>query len=295
MSHLTDVRRLAQVCRVLALAVLLMPGSARAVIFADGFESGDTSAWSATVGLAPDVFRFSDLDLRDPHVFVDAGIFGCFDATDDPIPIVGFSFNGSLADQIAGDGDGDGFLDLSSLLLFRQLDLQAAGERVDFDNGLCVTPPIACAPDPSTEPLITSYDGLAAGTCLETVADTTSGYSPAVGEPIAPCFVTVAETAAFQLGGLTVTLEDLQLAATFAGDPLVLDAGLIRGFLSEADADALLLPPELPVVGGQPLSVLLAGGTGSCAPGDDRDTRDGVLGWWFYLNYTAERVDYVGD
>ncbi len=319
----TGGRRLALF--LLAALALLAPGQARAQIFADGFESGDTSAWSVTVGLAPQVFRFSDLDLRDPHVFVDAGILGCFDFTDEPIPLAGFSFNGSLQDQITGDADLDGFLDLSSLLLFRQLDLSAVGERVDFDDGLCVTPPVAfaplwgdivafaslwgdtvafaplwgdtdtgCAPNPATEPLITSYDGLGAGTCLETVAGTTSGYAPAVDEPAAPCFVTVAETVPFQLGDLTVTLEDVQLAATFAGDPLALDAGLVRGFLSEAAADALLLPPDLPIVSGQPLSILLPGGTGNCAAGDDRDVHQAVSGWWFYFNYTAERVFYIG-
>ena len=293
------------ICLLLA-AALLAPGSARAQIFADGFESGDTSAWSVTVGLAPNVFRFTDLDLRDPHVFVDAGIFGCFDFTDEPIPVAGLSFNGSLDDQITGDADGDGFLDLSTLLLFRQLVLSASGERVDFDNGLCLAPaempwtPLrgslttGCVADPTTEPLILTYDGLDAGTCLDTVAGTTSGYLPGVTEPGAPCFVTVAETVPFQLGDLTVTLEDVQIAATFAGDPVALDSGLIRGFLSEADADTLLLPPDLPLVGGQPLSILLPGGTGNCAAGDDRDTHNAVSGWWFYFNYAASRVYYVG-
>ncbi len=283
-------------------AALLVPRSASAQFFSDGFESGDTSAWSTVVGLAPEVFRFSDLDLRDPHVFADAGILGCFDFTDEPIPLVGIAFNGLLADQITGDADLDGFLDLSSLLLFRQLVLTASGERVDFDNGLCMAPApfsalipeagteLACGPDPATEPLILSYDGLDAGSCLETVAGTTSGYTPGVGEPGAPCFVTVAETVPFQLGDLTVTLEDVQIAATFAGEPLALDNGLFRGFLSEADADTLLLPPDF---GGGPLSSLLPGGTGNCASGDDRDVHDGVTGWWFYFNFAAVRVLYV--
>ena len=285
----------AAIC-VLAVLAVLAPERARAQIFADGFESGDTSAWSVTVGLAPKAFRFSDLDLRDPHVFVDTGIV-CFDFTDDPIPLAGISFNGSLEDQITGDADGDDFLDLSSLLLFRPLDLLAVGERVDFDDGLCLAPieDTVCGPDPMTAAVVTSYDGLAAGTCLETLPGTTSGYTPAIDEPIAPCFVTVAETVAFELGDLTVELEEVQFAAVFVGDPVTdLDIGLIRGFLSEAAADAVVLPPDLPIVGGQPLSILLPGGAGNCAAGDDRDLLDGISGWWFYFNFAAPRVPFVG-
>ncbi|MCP3957230.1 MAG: hypothetical protein GY719_05200 [bacterium] len=274
------------------------PAAAR--IFADGFESGDFSAWSSVVGIAPEVYRFTDLDLRDPHVFVtvDIGIPLCLDFTDDPLPVVGFSLNGSLEEQVTLDGDGDGLLDLSTLLLFRPLDVAATSEQVDFGAGQCTDPPATtvCGPEPMAERLETAYSGQAAGTCLETVPGTTSGYVPAVDEPAGSCFVTVAETVSLQLGDITLDLEDLQIAAAFIGDPVTsLDTGLLRGFLSETVADALLLPPELPVVGGQPLSVLLPGGSGNCAPGDDRDLNDGVSGWWFYFNYTAEVVPYTGS
>ena len=99
------------------------------------------------------------------------------------------------------------------------------------------------------------------------------------------------------LGDLAVTLGDVQLAGTFVGEVLVtsLESGLIRGFLSETDADLLLLPKDLPIVGGQPLSVLLPGGTNNCAFGDDRDMHEGVLGWWFYFNYTAGHETYIAS
>ncbi len=303
LAHRTaSTRRVSSRLPVVALAAvaLLAPGALQAggAIFSDGFESGDTSAWSLTVGLAPRVLRFSDLDLRDPHLFVEVTIIVplCLDFTDDPLPGFG-SFNGSLQDQISADGDGDGFLDLSSLLLFRPFDSQGMGERVDYDDGMCTAPigTTTCAADPLTDPLITSYDAHPAGTCLEALPGTTSGYSPSIGEPTAPCFVTVAETTDFMLGDLTVTLEDVQIAASFPNDPATsFDTGLIRGFISEAEADALLLPPDLPVIGGQPLSVLLPGGSGNCAAGDDRDMNGGVSGWWFYFNFEADRVAYVG-
>ena len=66
--------------------------------------------------------------------------------------------------------------------------------------------------------------------------------------------------------------------------------GLLRGFLAETTAEATLLPASLPLVGGQPLSLLLPGGDSSCADHDGRDTRSGTLGWWFYLNFTAVEV-----
>lgn len=283
------------------LAWLVAGSAAHAQFFADGFESGDFSAWSAVVGEAPKTFRFSDLDLRDPHVFVEVnvGVVVCLDFTDDPLPVVDLAFNTSLEDQINGDADGDGFLDLSSLLLFRPLETLGIAERVDFDSGLCLDPvaTTVCAADPMQGPVMGSYDGSSAPVaCLQTVSGTTSAYVPAVDLPAGPCFVTVAQTAAFPLGDIEVTLHDLQIAATFVGTSFVgdLDSGLIRGFLSESDADNTLLPADLPVVGGMPLSVLLPGGTGSCAAADDRDMHLGMSGWWLYFNFTADLVTYFG-
>lgn len=267
------------------------------LIFADGFESGDTSRWSNAVGLItpPTAFRMTDLDLRDPHVFVDLSPL-CLDFTDTPIPLTDISFNGNLETLLTTDGDMDGFLDLSPLLLFRPFDPLAVAERVDFLGGACVLPPesTSCVPAATAVPAILSYDGSAAATCLDALAGTTSGYSPAVTGAAAPCFVTVAETLDVDLLGVTVSLQQAQIGATFFDDPVTtLDPGLLRGFLSESDADEILLPPDLPVIGGQPLSVLLPGGTGNCAAGDDRDMLDGQSGWWFYFQMVADEVPFT--
>ncbi len=283
---------------LLALA-LINPQPATAggeVIFENGFESGDFSGWSVVVGLppTPTVFRFSDLDLRDPHLFVEVFPF-CFDFTDTPIPLTDTSFNGSIADLVTTDGDDDGFLDLSILTLFRPFDVLADALRLDIAPGVCTAPIDGTSCTRVVSSLVTTYDGLAAGTCLETLPGTTSGYSPGIDEPAAPCFATAAVTLALALGDVEVPLTDAQVAAVWEGDPVTsLGQGLLRGFLSEADADAVLLPPELPVVGGQPLSMLLPGGSGNCAGDDDRDLHLGVTGWWFYLNFTADQVEYTG-
>jgi hypothetical protein len=280
----------------LATAVSAPARAGGAGIFSDGFESGDVSAWSSATGLPEPVtaYRISDLDLRDPHTFVEAVL--CFDVTDDsPLP---FSFNGSLETLITTDDDGDGFLDLSVLLLFRPLDLAAQDERVDLAGAICTAPAAGtvCSQDPLNDPAITTYDSLGAGVCLAPEPGTTSGYDPAVPEPAAPCFVGQPVTVIVDLGGVAVPLEQAQVAATWSGGdpPTAVAGGLLRGFLSEAVADALLLPAKLPIVGGQPLSVLLPGGTGNCAAGDDRDVLGKDTGWWFYLEFTADQVEYVG-
>ncbi|MEM9597655.1 MAG: hypothetical protein AAGD06_25540 [Acidobacteriota bacterium] len=273
------------------------PALAGDLIFADGFESGGVDAWSQQLGYVPTTaFRISDLDLRDPHLFVDTQIFGCVDFTDQDLPLgFGPSFNGALETALTTDGDGDGFLDESSMFLFKPLLELAQGETVEQRDGQC-TAPIAstvCVPEPGSSPAPSAYDGLAAGTCLGPVAGTTSGYSPAVGDTVGPCFVTEERDITFMLQGVELVLRDARSAAGWIGaPPNRLENGLLRGFLPETVADSLLLPADLPLVGGQPFSILLPGGTGNCAPGDDRDQHEGESGWWFYLELVADEVPY---
>ena len=68
--------------------------------------------------------------------------------------------------------------------------------------------------------------------------------------------------------------------------------GLLLGFLLESEADAILIPADIPVVGGQPLSALFPGGTGNCSGGDDRDVHMSESGWWLYFNFTATLIDW---
>jgi hypothetical protein len=267
-------------------------------IFSDSFESGDVSAWPVAVGyVAPaETMRWGDLELRDPHVFVDLSLLGCFDFTDTELPLgLGPSFNDSVAATFTGDDNEDGFLDSSLLSLFRPLDENAQGERVDLEEGDCTAPveTTTCTASPDAEPTVLSYEVLNSGLCLSTVVGTTSGYTPSIHEPAAPCFVTSIADLTFNLGGLDIVLEAAQFSAVFVSSPPdSLAQGLLLGFLPEAVADTILLPADLPVVGGEPLSLLLPGGTGNCAPGDDRDVHNDESGWWIYWNYTAELVAF---
>ena len=290
----------------LPLLVLLTaaPGRAQEAIFADDFESGNSFRWSARQGepLDPaEVFRVADLDLRDPHVYLDLGFpLGCRDFTDEDLPLApGSALNARIATSLATDGDGDGLLDSSLLLAFRPFDESATGLRLDTQSGLCTAPAAgtSCAPAPLAVPQTSRYDGIATGVCLAPVSGTTYGpYAPEAPEPLAPGFASQPRALAFDLDGLAVPLRAAQLAAGFVGAPVAqLDSGLWMGFLAESDADQIPLPADLPVVGGQPLSILLPGGAGNCAGHDDRDLFEGITGWWFYFEYIAEPVPWTGE
>lgn len=142
-----------------------------------------------------------------------------------------------------------------------------------------------------------TYETLpASGTCLEPIVATTTGsHAPAIGSPAAPCFWASLGTVAVDLFGASVPLHDAQIGAQFTGDPPTgLASGLSMGFLREADADQILIPGSVPLVGGQPLSSVLPGGTGNCAAHDDRDTWNAEAGWWVYFNFVASPVTFVG-
>jgi hypothetical protein len=250
-------------------------------IFADNFEAHAVS------------YRFSDMDLRDPHVFVAVPLLGCRDLTD--TAIAGFSVNATLQTNIQTDADGDGFLDLSYVQRLRPLDQtnNAIGES-DFVTANCSAPlaTTSCAADAGL-PLLSVYTSKTSGTCLAPTAGTTHPYALAIVNSVAPCFSTTAGTVTINLSGIPITLQNARVAATYANNPATsLTNGLLTGFISEADANATILPTSLPLIGGQTLSSLLPGGTGNCSSGNDKDMVNGVSGWQFYLNFTATKVDY---
>jgi hypothetical protein len=244
---------------------------------------------SAGSSAEPAGFRISDLDLRDPHVFVTT--FTCSDLTD--TPFLGFSVNGVLQQRIQLDGDADGLLDLSYLIEFLPLDRSQPTNLIDFGSAECSAPLAASVCSPVLTSAIAGDATLQdTGTCAAADPLTLRPYAPAVGSSTGPCFVSPTGSVALDLAGLPITLQQATIAATFVGNPgdgLV--NGLLRGFISEADADAIVLPPTLPLIGGQPLSSLLPGGSGNCAAFSDQDPLGGEAGWWFHLNFSAERVE----
>jgi hypothetical protein len=114
--------------------------------------------------------------------------------------------------------------------------------------------------------------------------------------PSAPCFVSDPFTMSLDINGLSLQLEEARIGATYVGTPASdLVNGLLYGFLSEAAADTILISATFPVIGGKPISTILPGGTGCCAPHDDRDLgTDGVtLGWWMHFDFQATEVPFI--
>lgn len=245
-------------------------------------------------------FRMSDLDLRDPHVFVD--LIGCRDVTD--TPLAGFSVNGELQASIQNDRDDppDGLLDLSNVFMFLPLDQAIATNLFDSGGAACTAPlaTTTCSAFASSG-LLGEASLSTLGTCLQSDPGTLRPYSPAVVNSSAPCFSSPTGLITLDLGGILVPLRDVQIGATFVGTPAASTVnGLMRGFLRESDADQTILPPTLPLLGGLPLSQLLPGGDPpgpgvNCAAHSDIDMHGGESGWWFYLNFTATSVPISFD
>lgn len=251
--------------------------------------SNDTRAQST-------IFRFDDLDLRDPHVFVSA-LGTCWDVTDSAV--FGLpSLNGEIQDRIRNDGDGDGLLDRSTVIEFLPLDRTLALNLMDSGSADCTAPLETTACGEITASVLAGNATLSASTaCLAPQpGSVVHMYTPIIVNANAPCFASPTGSLVIDFGGIPIQLGDAQFAARFVGDPAAgIDHGLMRGFLSEADADDTVIPADFPVVGGQRLSLLLPGGEGSCAGHSDMDTHNGVAGWWFYFNFTAPRLVAAPD
>jgi hypothetical protein len=239
-------------------------------------------------------FRFTEMNVRDPHFFPDT-LLGCVDVTDDaPLGMPGI--NDQFNDAINGDDPAmpDGNLDLNLMLLFRPLD-QADGGDVEFANGTCTVPPIECDIQAGTNPFATSYMVMQAGTCFEPDPThlSTENYQPEPGTTTGPCFVGGPTDVEIVTASFTLPLGQALIAAQFADDPANdLVQGTLRGFLSTADAESIILPDDIQMqTGAMTIAELLPGGNNNCAGHDDTDGE----GWWMYVDYTASRVPWVGQ
>ncbi|HUS66983.1 MAG TPA: hypothetical protein VMZ28_20740 [Kofleriaceae bacterium] len=250
----------------------------------DDLVAAGVCAMADEADCTPTAFRVTAAKLADPHVYVSFGI--CADVTG--------VLDDKLSDQIAEDGDGDGDLDLTLLNIFRPLAPANAATEVEVALGGCAGPAPGhdCTSDP-TAGAVTAAVQQSSGECLGAIPGTVPSGS-GVATATAPCYATDPIDLPLSLAGVDLQLEDARVGGTFAGDApaTAIQNGLARGFVSEAQANALILPDDLPVVGGKPLSKILPGGQGSCKSTDGRDLGpDGVTkGWYFYINFSGEVV-----
>jgi hypothetical protein len=250
--------------------------------------------WMLVDGLefeAQPLKRISAVNIRDPHFFV-TPLVGCVDFTDNNIAgQPNTSVNGQINSNLNADANIDGFFDASTLWIFPPTQTGRI-QRLDTAAGVCSTPAASssCAFPTVTAPA--NYTVVSAGIerCFEPIAGTIGNYTPAVATAAAPCFV-LAESAVTQLdfSGVSLPLYGTRVA----GDAPNNQPGgriLLRGFLRETDANSAIIPATIPLIGGRPISALLAGGTGNCSTRNDKDTFGGVSGWWFYIEQTLSPV-----
>jgi cysteine-rich repeat protein len=259
-----------------------------------------------TVALPPTAFRFTDLDLRDPHITAGLG-FICFDVTDNPPPIADFAVNRLIQTAMTSDADMDGLRDFAPVFVMDPLRPSDPTTQVQVGVAECQFQGAQTCTFGDDAPAQVTATNAASGTCMSWVPGTSHPeiprnpgdpalpvYSPAIGTPSGPCFSSAAQTLSIVLAGIPITLTDARIASQYSGNPPSTTInGLLRGFLSEAQANTILLPADLPLVGGKPLSLVLPGGDPAgadrnCSNYSDKDTHNGVVGWWFYLNFTAE-------
>jgi hypothetical protein len=246
-------------------------------------------------------FRLTSISIADPHIYwlVPPGNVNCADLTTVANDTI---FPGN----ITGDADMDGFADLTILNSFKPFDQSLPTNDLELVFGDCLPNPdpaaTTCTADPLTERIVTTATNMDTGTCLGTLPNTlTPEYTPPL-EPVGPCFVSDSFTGDLLLGSLTIPIEDAYTAATYNGDPAdgMID-GMIRGFVSETAAMGAVIPDTVLLIGGLRLYDILAGGIQEPCDigmgviiGDDRDVGPDMvtMGWYFYVNYTAEIVPF---
>jgi hypothetical protein len=239
---------------------------------------------AAAPAAEPTAFRVGELYVRDPHMYL-----GDTDITDQEL--LGTSVNGSLIKNgLTMDYDMDGFLDVSILPILEPLDPAAKDASLHLVDARCSSAEKCEASTNSGLDVRFAIENRAQGSCLEPMADTTSGFSPAVDVPMAPCFVTTdARDFSIDLGGVSIALTAARIAASYEGDaPGKLTHGLLMGFVTDAHAMQALLPDYLPLLGGTPLTDYLRD--------QDRDmahSPNSENGFWLYINFVATPVDYA--
>ena len=260
----------------------------------------DTDTDTTTGGVAAaEAFRFTAINVRDPHFYI-VPIIGCEDITDKDllaIQAVNKQFNAAVQGDLSDPPDG--MLDMNFVLLFRPtLDQKGAGGDMEFITGECTAPieTTSCDILDGTSPAATGYSNMADGSCFTpNPGELTAMYMPKPGPTTGPCFAGDPLSFTLNLGTFQLPFEDATIAAQYKGDPADgMVQGNIHGFVSEQVANTTLLPMDIPVLGGKPISELLPGGTKNCAKHDDRDMNGGTSGWWFYIEFEAARVPYTG-
>jgi hypothetical protein len=229
------------------------------------------------------LFRMDTVVLTDPHVVADQIIHTpvffedcllCEDITNEgeTVECVGemvalAGLNPALDDLISQDGTGDGYIDLSFVLVYELLDqTDGGGGLLTVTEGLCdEADPTTCVPDPdASNTETTTYSSQTSGECLSAIPGTLGprpypdGITIEPNDPSGDCFVSdamqVTISVAFEMGGtaeqVNIPMQEAQVAGEWQGDPATsITNGLLRGFLSMQDADQENITLDIEMVG----------------------------------------------
>jgi hypothetical protein len=245
--------------------------------------SGATYANDTDCPQPATAYRITQLEMRDPHAYF-SGIGGsCNDSNN--------IANDALQRPIDHDDNNDGYFDDSQVIVLRPLaqDDGAMTPVSVYFKAQCTTNATTCKPGPLA-PGNDTATSAATGTCLSSIAGTVKPYNPAVMSATGPCFSIGAVNVTASVFGTQVPLQQLQVGATYLGSPATgMMNGIIRGFLTQADADATSI-----AFGPFParLSSFLPGGQNNCASFSDKDILGMTEGWWIYFNFTATSVPW---
>jgi hypothetical protein len=270
--------------RATALLLACAAASAGCMDTDPGTDLSSTEDEVATKTTGPTAFRLTKVNVRDPHVFVGAS-GACADMTSQLDVAI------NLGLDMAGVR---GLLFPTPVLVFRPLTPRARTSALEVHNARCAAPAnrATCSAG-LLAPWRSTVSNASSGTCLEPVRGTTSNYRPAIQSPSGSCFANNEGDLLLRIPGGWVTLHHARVGGTYLGaNAHKIKDGLLRAFLTEADADAIVLPATLPVVGGKSVSALLGGGRGGCGPRADKDVVDGIPGWWLYINFDASQVPW---
>jgi len=269
-------------------------------------------------------FRITQLGLVSPRIVTAPPLTSCQDITQNSPSVLGNSIGpsvNSFYSEAIGPVSSGGTYSLHMLPLLSPLDPGTPTSQLILHlDAACQegSPLDSC--DPGSSPLIftESATNLTDGTCftpvladVNTRAGTPVAYSPTANTVGAPCFHSEQGELLLDVYGLAVPLHHAHMAATYTGSPADgLVSGVITGFLPQLVAADLVFAESDPILGGQPLySTLQAGNRtvldsmGASIPDgcnlgggtheDDADVFDDVTGFWFFLNFTAEQVNWT--
>jgi cysteine-rich repeat protein len=269
----------------------------------------------------PTGFRIRTMRLISPRIVAQIPLGGCQDITDDCPRVFGGCVEdgvNTLLQTALNPTSMGGDFDLHIVELFSPLNPAAATSPTELHlNPMCTEGmPHSCGPDPTMPDTVSgTATNLSSGTCYTpdpAEVDARAGDPATYGPPTAntvggPCYSANIPSITVEISGISIPLTDATIAATYSGGspPATLVSGTITGFLSEEDAVAVMLPSDLPVVGGDPLYEHLQAGNrtvmgtvdgcnlGGGTHEDDADMNGTTRGFRFFLNFTAEVVDWT--